>query len=59
MCENDIMKGESGPDIGKQLSPKYEKGIGLHGPSNRVSKSPSMLVFFIKSEKHIIGVEIS
>ena len=46
MCENDIKKGESGPDIGKQLSPKYEKGIGLHGPSNRVSKSPSTVKSF-------------
>ncbi|KAK0602770.1 hypothetical protein LWI29_036790 [Acer saccharum] len=40
-------KGESGPEIGKQPSPKYEKGIGLHGPSNRVSKSPSTVKSFI------------
>ncbi|KAK0602110.1 hypothetical protein LWI29_030421 [Acer saccharum] len=47
MGENDIRKGESGPEIGKQPSPKYEKGIGLHGPSNRVSKSPSTVKSFI------------
>ncbi|KAK1582573.1 hypothetical protein Q3G72_031351 [Acer saccharum] len=44
--ENDIKKGESGPEIGKQPSPKYEKGIGLHGPSNCVSKSPSTVKSF-------------
>ena len=47
MGENDIKKGESGPEIGKKLSPKYEKGIGLLGPSNRVSKSPSTVKSFI------------
>ena len=56
MCENDIMKGESGPDIGKQLSPKYEKGIGLHGPSNRVSKSQSTVKSFIDNVFLVDGV---
>ncbi|KAK1584266.1 hypothetical protein Q3G72_031382 [Acer saccharum] len=46
MSENDIKKCESGPEIGKQPSPKYEKGIGLHGPSNCVSKSPSTVKSF-------------
>ena len=47
MSENDIKKDKSGPKIGKQPSPKYEKGIGLHGPSNCVSKSPSTIKSFI------------
>ncbi|KAK1581481.1 hypothetical protein Q3G72_006363 [Acer saccharum] len=41
-----LFAGESGPEIGKQPSPKYEKGIGLHGPSNHVSKSPSTVKSF-------------